>query len=37
VGWGLKEQGLLCISIAMVALIGARRLAGYDAAAPVAT
>jgi fucose 4-O-acetylase-like acetyltransferase len=37
VGWGLKEQGLLCISIAMVALIGARRLAGDDAAAPVAT
>jgi hypothetical protein len=27
VGWGLKEQGLFCVSVMLVALIGARRLA----------
>jgi hypothetical protein len=27
VGWGLKEQGLFCVSAMLVALIGARRLA----------
>jgi hypothetical protein len=37
VGWGLKEQGLFCVSVMLVALIGARRLAneGVAAAAPV--
>jgi hypothetical protein len=38
VGWGLKEQGLFCVSVMLVALIGARGLAneGVTAAAPVA-
>ena len=27
VGWGLKEQGLFCVSVMLVALIGARGLA----------
>jgi len=37
VGWGLKEQGLFCVSVMLVALIGARGLAneGVAAAAPV--
>jgi hypothetical protein len=36
VGWGLKEQGLFCVSAMLVALIGARGLAneGVAAAAP---
>jgi hypothetical protein len=39
VGWGLKEQGLLCVSVMVVTLIGARRLAdeGAATAAPVVT
>src|SRR5882757_4922253 len=38
VGWGLKEQGLFCVSVMLGALIGARVLAneGVAAAAPVA-
>jgi hypothetical protein len=38
VGWGLKEQGLFCVSVMLVALICARRLAndGVAAEAPVA-
>jgi hypothetical protein len=37
VGWGLKEQGLVCVSVMLVALIGARGLAnqGVAAATPV--
>ena len=37
VGWGLKEQGLFCVSVMLVALIGARGLAneGVPAEAPV--
>jgi hypothetical protein len=37
VGWGLKEQGLFCVSVMLVALIGARGLAneGVAATAPV--
>jgi hypothetical protein len=27
VGWGLKEQGLFCVSVVLLALFGARRLA----------
>jgi hypothetical protein len=38
VGWGLKEQGLFCVSAMLVSLIGARGLAneGVTAPAPVA-
>jgi hypothetical protein len=38
VGWGLKEQGLFCVSVMLVALIAARGLAneGVAATAPVA-
>jgi hypothetical protein len=38
VGWGLKDQGLFCVSVMLVALIGARGLAneGVAAAALVA-
>jgi hypothetical protein len=37
VGWGLKDQGLFCVSVMLVALIGARLLAneGVAAEAPV--
>jgi hypothetical protein len=35
VGWGLKEQGLFCVSVMLVALIGARRLANQGVTAPV--
>lgn len=33
VGWGLKEQGLVCVSVMLVALIGARGLANQGVAA----
>jgi hypothetical protein len=33
VGWGLKEQGLFCVSVMLVALIGARLLANDSVAA----
>ncbi|WP_029114168.1 acyltransferase [Mycobacterium sp. URHB0044] len=36
VGWGLKEQGLFCISVVLLALFGARRLASQSAADAVA-
>ena len=35
VGWGLKEQGLFCVSLMLVALIGARGLASEAADVPV--
>ncbi|MDT5069247.1 MAG: hypothetical protein QOK02_5402 [Mycobacterium sp.] len=35
VGWGLKEQGLFCVSVMLVALIVARRLANPGVTAPV--
>jgi hypothetical protein len=33
VGWGLKEQGLVCVSVMLLALIGARGLANQGVAA----
>jgi membrane protein implicated in regulation of membrane protease activity len=31
VGWGLKDQGLYCIAVMLVALVAARRLADQGA------
>lgn len=36
VGWGLKDQGVYCISVMLLALVGARWLAGEPASAKVA-